>query len=290
MQASNSRRQPFRSYKAKTDDERLQEILTKNRLINRQQQYVPPSSSSEEENSSEEITLNEEPGSSEEYAVESEEIEDVQPLTQQEEPLPPIVVTPNLTAFWVGMFFIIAIGFFINLAMIYPTVVAWNRNNNATGLIDLITENINNASANTGSDCMSCTFDSVSGKYTTHINGIMHVNINSEILIQFDGGIIIDNIDFEFTSVTSSNQNTSILFENNLEASNMLISDAPGLISVPLETSSQLTTIGACPSSDNLVPSIYAYKQLSGTDPPIYYICFCDTTNKYCHNLTETVV
>lgn len=293
MQASNSRRRPFRSYKPKTDDERLQEILTKNRLINRQEQYAPPSSSSEEENSSEEymIANEEQPGSSEEYAVESEEIEDTQPLSSnQEEPLPPIVITPNLTAFWVGMFLIITIGFLINVAMIYPTVVAWNRNNNATGLIDLITQNIHNASVNTDSDCMSCTFDSLSGKYTSHIKGIMHLDINSELLIQFDRGITIDNIDFEITSVKSSNQNTSILFENNLEASNVLVSSTAGLITIPLETSSQLTTIGACPSSNNLVPSIYAYKQLSGSNPPIYYICFCDSANKYCHNLTETVV
>jgi len=299
MQASSSRSRSFRSNKPQTDDERLQEILRKNRLINRQDnKYVPPSSSSEEENSSEEMN-NSEPlsddndsiGSIDEYVIEDRDNANL--LKQSDQPLPPVVITPNLTMFWVGMFLIITIGFLINVGMIYPTVVSWNRNNNATGLIDLITKNIKNASSNDGSDCMSCTYDSVSGQYTTHINGIMHTDINSEIVNQFslNGGITIDHVDFDTLYITSSNQNTSILFENNMEASNMLISNPPGLISIPLETSSQLTTIGACPSSDILVPSIYAYKKLTGSDPPAYYyICFCESTNKYCHILTQTVV
>lgn len=299
MQASKSKSQQFQSYKPKTENDRLQDILKKNRLINRQDnQYVPPSSSSEEENSSEESDIirnqesdNDDVDSTEEYVIQNEDDDNL--LERTDQALPPVVITPNLTMFWVGMFLVLTLGFLINVGMIYPTVVSWSRNNNATGLIDLIKENIINASFNEGSDCMSCTYDSVSGEYTTHINGIMHTDVNSEIINQFssNGGIVIDNIDFDTTYITSSNQNTSILFENNMEASNMLISNPPGLISIPLETSSQLSTIGACPSSDILVPSIYAYKQLTGSDPPAYYyICFCESTNKYCHILSQTVV
>lgn len=267
--------------KKKTDDERLEEILQKNRLINRQQPYIPPSESDEEINSSEEYTISPTTSSSS-----SDDDDDTEPLTQQEQPLsteiPPVVIVPDLKMFWVGCLLGMIIAIAMNMLCIWFIVTSWNRTNNANDLIHSINLNLTNASINTDDGCLSC-----SGS-TSYINGIMHTDVNSELLPQFslNGGIIIDNIIFEPENTYSSNINTSILFENNMEASNMLVSKQPGFISIPLETSSQLTTIGACPSSNLLVPSIYAYKSLMLIDQ--YYICFCGSTNKYCSILTQT--
>lgn len=279
MSSSTTRPQStlFNTNKRKSDNEKIDEILRKNRLINRQQPYEPPSDSDEEP---------QEVNSSEDYTIASSEEDDTEPLTERSPSslsteTPPVMIVPDLKLFWVGCLLGMIIAIATNMVCIWLITASWNRNNHANNLIHSINLNLTNASINTDDGCMSC-----SGS-TSNINGIMHTNIDSELVPQFssNGGIIIDNILFGPDNTYSSNANTSVLFENNMEASNMLVSQEPGFISIPLETSSQLTTIGACPSSGLLVPSIYAYKNIAPTQ---YYICFCGSTNKYCSILTQT--
>lgn len=276
-------------------NQEFNEILNKNRLINRQGPYRPPSSSSSDDASV----------SSDEYIIQSDDdvineednmIQSEEEIQQQEsvpltDPLPPVVVTPNASIFWGCVLGLMILGILVNLGCIYLVVTSSSRNEDANHLIDLINENVANSSLNIDSDCMTCSYGLTPDETTTLINAIMHTNSDSELLTQFsqNGGITLDNINLPISYPSSSNVNTSILFENNLEASNMLISATPGLISIPLETSSQLTTLGTCPSSNNIVPSIYAYKQIS-VSSTTYYICFCESTNKYCQSLIETVV
>lgn len=274
------------------------EIIEKNRLIGKEGKLKEPptiSSSDDETDSSDEEFENEE-NESGYYYQPDDETEDEEDLlekpTAEIDSSTPLIIEPDLKVFWVGVMIAMMIAIAMNMVCIWLIISSWDRNNSANHLIDLVNTNITNANSNNNSDCMSCYHNIDTDEYTTSINAIMNLDVNSEIITQFDtSGIIMDNMFFTELGVFSNNINTSILFENNLEASNMLISSTPGLISVPLETSSSLSSIGNCPSPDNLVPSIYAYKKLPifpATDPE-YYICFCNSNNKYCHILTQTV-
>lgn len=300
-QSSLLNKTPNRSNKT-PQQQKFDEIIEKNRLIGKGGRLQEPptvSSDDDETDYSEDTSENNASGEENGYYYEQDDdnSNEIDGLIDEEKnktitDSTPLVITPDLKPFWIGVMLAMMIGIAMNMVCIWLIISSWDRNNNCNSIIDKLNVNIDNANSNNNSLCMTCSYDSESDEYTTYIKAIMQLDFNSEIVTQFDeNGIIIDNVYFSQDGVSMNNVNTSILFENNLEASNMLISSQPGLISIPLETSSTLSTIGVCPSSDNIVPSIYAYKNIitSPTPSSEYYICFCNSNNKYCHILTQTV-
>lgn len=192
-----------------------------------------------------------------------------------------IIIKPNFKTFWITLFVAMTIAVAINMVCIWLVIVSWNRNNDLNHQMNILSQNIKNQSEGAES-CISCDYNPITSQYTANIKGIMSLNADSKIITQFKNeGINIDNVLFKLDSLLSNNVSTSFLFENDLGASNMLISQSPGFITVP--TAKDLTgfTNSICDYSTAFVPYIYVFNNNAGSN----FLCLCSLGNPLCHIL-----
>jgi hypothetical protein len=217
----------------------------------------------------------------EEYT--DEEDEEYVDLEEEEEPkLDEVpsnqVVKPDFTAFWSIMLASFIFFMLMSISTAYLSGNSWVVNNNIHDQIKGIKANINASKNNEiSSNCLTCT-DNGDGTYTTIIKSVM--DVPSLANTQFTTGFSIDNIAFDTvdSNIESTNPNTLFLFDNNLGASNDIVSIPPGLISLPI-SSGILPSL--CTSSYVFESSIYANIDVSNN----LNLCVCDTTNNYCFQL-----
>lgn len=218
-----------------------------------------------------------------EHDEEDEEYVDLEDENEGETKLDDVpsnqIVNPDFTVFWSILMGTFIFFMLMSISTAYLSGNSWVVNNNINSQIKGIETNINDSKMNEiTSQCLSC-INNGDGTYTTSIKGIMDVLGNTAI--QFATGFSIDNIAFDpvRNDMESSDPTTLFLFDNDLGASNDLVSVPPGLISLPISSG---VLLPLCTQSNVFESSIFANIDVSNN----LQLCVCDTTNNYCFQLS----